>query len=49
MMSEQQFRMELAAACRLAARFGWQEAVANHFSFAISEDGRRFLIKSPLA
>ena len=44
MMSEQQFRMELAAACRLAARFGWQEAVANHFSFAISEDGRRFLM-----
>lgn len=44
MMNEQRHRMELAAACRLAARFGWQEAVANHFSLAISEDGKRFLM-----
>ncbi len=43
-MSERQLRMELAAACRLAARFGWQEAVANHLSLAISEDGKRFLM-----
>jgi ribulose-5-phosphate 4-epimerase/fuculose-1-phosphate aldolase len=37
-------RIELAAAFRLAARFGWHEAVANHFSLAISDDGRRVLI-----
>ena len=37
-------RIELAAAFRLAARFGWHEAVANHFSLAVSEDGRRVLI-----
>jgi ribulose-5-phosphate 4-epimerase/fuculose-1-phosphate aldolase len=43
-VSEQQLRMELAAACRLAARLGWQEAVANHFSLAVSEDGKSFLM-----
>jgi ribulose-5-phosphate 4-epimerase/fuculose-1-phosphate aldolase len=43
-MSERQLRMELAAACRLAARLGWQEAVANHFSLAVSEDGKSFLM-----
>lgn len=43
-MNERQLRAELAAACRLAARFGWQEAVANHFSLAVSEDGKSFLI-----
>jgi ribulose-5-phosphate 4-epimerase/fuculose-1-phosphate aldolase len=43
-VSEHQLRMELAAACRLAARFGWQEAVANHFSLAVSEDGKSFLM-----
>ncbi len=39
-----ELREDLAAAFRLAARHGWHEAVANHFSAAISEDGRRFLI-----
>lgn len=37
-------RIELAAAFRLAVRFGWHEAVANHCSLAVSEDGRRVLI-----
>lgn len=36
--------IELAAAFRFAARFGWNEAVANHFSLAVSADGNRFLI-----
>jgi ribulose-5-phosphate 4-epimerase/fuculose-1-phosphate aldolase len=43
-MSERQLREELAAACRLAARLGWQEAVANHCSLAVSEDGKSFLM-----
>ncbi|MGE4480596.1 class II aldolase/adducin family protein [Acidocella sp.] len=37
-------RGELAALCRLAARFDWQEATANHISLAVSEDGAQFLI-----
>jgi ribulose-5-phosphate 4-epimerase/fuculose-1-phosphate aldolase len=37
-------RVDLAAAFRLAARFGWHESVGNHFSAAVSEDGRRFLM-----
>lgn len=37
-------RCNLAAAFRLTARMGWHEAVANHFSLSISEDGRKFLI-----
>ncbi len=41
---EQRLRVDLAAAFRLAARFGWHEAVANHFSLAVSSDGRRFLM-----
>lgn len=40
----QQARVELAAAFRLAVRFGWHESVANHFSLAVSDDGSRFLI-----
>lgn len=36
-------RCDLAAAFRWAARHGWHEAVANHFSLAVSEDGSRFL------
>jgi len=45
-MSEdfQQDRIDLAAAFRLAARFNFHEAVANHFSLAVSDDGKRFLI-----
>jgi ribulose-5-phosphate 4-epimerase/fuculose-1-phosphate aldolase len=39
-----QMRVDLAAAFRLAARNGWHEAVANHFSLAISPDGKQFLM-----
>ena len=34
-----QERVNLAAAFRWAARFNMHEAVANHFSLAISDDG----------
>ena len=37
-------RVDLAAAFRLTARFGWHESVGNHFSAAVSADGRRFLM-----
>ena len=37
-------RADLAAAFRWTARLGMNEAVANHFSLAVSDDGRRFLI-----
>jgi ribulose-5-phosphate 4-epimerase/fuculose-1-phosphate aldolase len=39
-----QARIDLAVACRMASRLDWQEAVANHFSMAISADGRQFLM-----
>ena len=42
--AEWRLRVDLAAAFRLAAEFGWHEAVANHFSLAVSADGRRFLV-----
>ncbi|MFZ9017785.1 MAG: class II aldolase/adducin family protein, partial [Ilumatobacteraceae bacterium] len=41
---ERTTRIELAAAFRLAARFGWHESVANHFSAAVTDDGSRFLM-----
>ncbi|WP_298430596.1 class II aldolase/adducin family protein [uncultured Jannaschia sp.] len=41
---ETQLRIDLAACLRLAARHDWHEAVANHFSAAVSDDGRRFLV-----
>ena len=41
---EERARIDLAAAFRWTARYGWHEAVANHFSAAVSDDGRRFLI-----
>ncbi len=41
---ERQLRIDLAAAFRLAARMGWHEAIANHFSVAASRDGRQILI-----
>lgn len=41
---EQQLRVDLAAALRLAARNDWHEGVANHFSAAVSPDGRKFLV-----
>lgn len=37
-------RCDLAAAFRMAARHGFHEAVANHFSLAVSDDGSRFLM-----
>ncbi|MEM9574284.1 MAG: class II aldolase/adducin family protein, partial [Pseudomonadota bacterium] len=42
--NEQQLRIDLAAALRLAARADWHEGVANHFSAAVSDDGKQFLI-----
>ncbi len=41
---ETALRIDLAAAFRLAARNDWHESVANHFSAAVSADGKRFLI-----
>lgn len=40
----QQQREDLAAALRWFARLGMAEAVANHFSVAVSPDGRQFLV-----
>ena len=37
-------RVDLAAAFRWTARLGMHEAVANHFSLAVSADGKQFLI-----
>ena len=37
-------RVDLAAAFRLAAINNWHEAVGNHFSLAVSTDGKRFLM-----
>ena len=37
-------RVDLAAACRWTARLNMHEAVANHFSLAVNEDGTRFLM-----
>lgn len=44
MIDENQIRIDLAATFRLFARLGMHEAVANHFSAAVSADGRRFLM-----
>jgi ribulose-5-phosphate 4-epimerase/fuculose-1-phosphate aldolase len=43
-LPEWQMRVDLAAAFRLAAYFDWHEAVANHFSLAVSRDGKKFLM-----
>lgn len=43
-MTEAQTRIDLAAALRLACRNDWHEGVANHFSAAVSDDGRKFLV-----
>ncbi len=43
-MDHWQERVDLAAAFRWTARLGFHEAVANHFSLAINEDGTRFLM-----
>jgi ribulose-5-phosphate 4-epimerase/fuculose-1-phosphate aldolase len=39
-----QMRVDLAAAFRLAAAMNWHESVANHFSLAVSPDGKKFLM-----
>lgn len=41
---ENQLRVDLAAALRLAAHYDWHESVANHFSAAVSPDGSKFLV-----
>ncbi|MDD9923873.1 MAG: class II aldolase/adducin family protein [Boseongicola sp.] len=43
-LDETQIRIDLAAAIRLACRNDWHEGVANHFSAAVSADGRKFLV-----
>jgi ribulose-5-phosphate 4-epimerase/fuculose-1-phosphate aldolase len=42
--AERAFRVELAAAFRLAVRFGFHEGIDNHFSLALTDDGREFLV-----
>ena len=37
-------RVDLAAAFRLAVDMQWHESVGNHFSVAVSADGRQFLM-----
>ena len=39
-----QMRVDLAAAFRLAAAMNWHESVGNHFSLAVSPDGKKFLM-----
>jgi ribulose-5-phosphate 4-epimerase/fuculose-1-phosphate aldolase len=43
-LEEWRGRVDLAAAFRLAVENNWHEAVANHFSLAVSPDGRKFLL-----
>lgn len=43
-MNYQQERSDLAIAFRWAERLNWHEAVANHFSLAVNEDGSQFLM-----
>lgn len=40
----QEDRINLAAIFRYSARLGMHEGVANHFSYAVSNDGNQFLI-----
>jgi len=42
--AEIELRQQLAAMFRLAVWNDWHEAVANHFSVAVSDDGKQFLI-----
>ena len=37
-------RQDLAAAFRICHKLGWSESVGNHFSAAVSADGRNFLL-----
>jgi ribulose-5-phosphate 4-epimerase/fuculose-1-phosphate aldolase len=43
-LDEHQLRVDLAASFRMIAKLGMHEAVANHFSAAVSADGRKFLM-----
>ena len=43
-LSHWQERVDLAAAFRTAARLDLHEAVANHFSLAVNDEGTQFLI-----
>lgn len=43
-MDNWQARADLAAAFRWTARLNMHEGVANHFSYAVNEDGTRFLM-----
>lgn len=43
-LDETAIRIDLAAAIRLSCRNDWHEGVANHFSAAVSADGRKFLV-----
>jgi ribulose-5-phosphate 4-epimerase/fuculose-1-phosphate aldolase len=42
--AQHQLRHDLAAAFRIVAQMGWSESVGNHFSAAVSADGKRFLL-----
>lgn len=42
--TEARLRIDLAAAFRMVAKLGMHEAVANHFSVAVSPDGSKFLL-----
>ena len=41
---EWELRVDLAAAFRIAVAFDWHESVGNHFSAAVSSDGKSFLL-----
>ena len=43
-MKYQQQRIDLAAAFQMAAKLGYNEAVANHFSLMVGDQGKHFLI-----
>ena len=42
--AEWQTRVDLAATFRMIAHLDWHEGIANHFSAAVSADGKRFLM-----
>jgi len=42
--AERQVRVELAAAFRIADKYGWNEGVANHFSVSVPGEADRYLV-----
>ncbi len=44
MSDHTRLREDLAAAFRITHQLGWSESVGNHFSAALSEDGKQFLL-----